>query len=172
MLWDPERGLPIDRPLGIMLETRELQHIKTEIEARLRELQIDAGSGGESFSNASLRDLRAFLDMLPLARRPAIFLHDNGNLRALWKNEAKEQVGLQFLGNGEVQFVIFSQRQNPPVMTREAGVRPLSEIRALIAEMVEAESPRFSLDRYEMQRDPGETDEGYEARRRLFTDNG
>jgi len=118
-----------------MLDIRERQHIKTEIESRLRELRADAESNGEPFSDASLSDLRAFLDSLPLATRPAIFLLDSGNLRALWKNDAKEQVGLQFLGNGEVQFVIFSQRQNPPFMAREAGARPLSAVRALIAEM-------------------------------------
>ena len=118
-----------------MLETRERQHIRTEIEARLRELRIDADTNGEPFSDVSQDNLRAFLDSLPFSKRPAIFLLDNGNLRVLWKNEAKEQVGLQFLGNGEVQYVIFSQRQNPPVMAREAGVRPLSAIRALMAEM-------------------------------------
>jgi hypothetical protein len=31
-----------------------------------------------------------------------------------------------------------------------------------------AEMPRFSLQAYEMQRDPGETDEEYEARADLF----
>jgi hypothetical protein len=31
-----------------------------------------------------------------------------------------------------------------------------------------SEMPRFSLDEYEMQRDPGETDEHYEARLDLF----
>jgi hypothetical protein len=118
-----------------MQQTRERQHIKTEIESRLRELRIDAESNGDAFSDASVNELRAFLDSLPLARRPAVFLLDNGNLRALWKNEAKEQIGLQFLGNGAVQFVIFSQRQNAGDMAREAGVRPLSAVRALIAEM-------------------------------------
>lgn len=118
-----------------MLETKDRQHIGREIEARLRELRGEAESNGERFSDASVHDLRAFLEALPLAKRPAIFLLDNGNLRALWKNEAKEQVGLQFLGKNEVQFVIFSQRENSGVMTREAGVRPLSQIRALIAEL-------------------------------------
>jgi hypothetical protein len=118
-----------------MLETRQRQHINTEIEARLCELRLDAESNGALFSDASLHDLRAFLDTVPLARRPAIFLLDNGNLRTLWKNEANEQVGLQFLGNDRVQFVIFSQRQKSGVMAREAGIRPLSEVRALIAEM-------------------------------------
>jgi len=118
-----------------MLDIRERRHIRTEIESRLRELRTDAENSGEPFSDASLDDLWAFIDSFPNATRPAIFLLDNGNLRALWKNEAKEQVGLQFLGNGAVQFVIFSQRLNSPDMVRKAGVRPLSAIRALIAEM-------------------------------------
>jgi len=31
-----------------------------------------------------------------------------------------------------------------------------------------AQLPRFSLDEYELQRDPGETEEGYQARLHLF----
>ena len=31
-----------------------------------------------------------------------------------------------------------------------------------------AQMPRFSLDEYELQRDPGETEEGYQARLHLF----
>jgi hypothetical protein len=115
-----------------MLETRERQHIRDEIESRLRELKADAGSNGEPFSEASLHDLRAFLDPLPLANRPAIFLLDNGNLRALWKSEA-EQVGLQFLGDGQVQYVMFSRPRQAEHVSRRAGVQALSAIRALIA---------------------------------------
>jgi hypothetical protein len=118
-----------------MLDTPERHQIDTQIEARLRELRVDAEANGEALSELSLADLRAFLGSLPLARRPAIFLLDNGNLRALWKNDAKEQVGLQFLGNGEVQFVIFAQRQYDSAMAREAGTRSLSAIRALVAEL-------------------------------------
>lgn len=35
-------------------------------------------------------------------------------------------------------------------------------------EALAPEMPRFSLDHYELQRDPGETDEEYEAREGLF----
>ena len=32
---------------------------------------------------------------------------ENGNLRALWKDSAGQQVGLQFRGDGWVQYVVF-----------------------------------------------------------------
>jgi hypothetical protein len=108
------------------------QLVKAQLENRLRELRVDAVRNSEPFSEASLADLRTFLDPLPLVERPAIFLLDNGNLRVLWKNAANEQVGLQFLGGGAVQFVIFVQRQNPAMTSRVAGIDALSALRARI----------------------------------------
>lgn len=117
---DPRISNPID------------QRIKSEIEGRLRELQIDAVRSGDLLSQGSLGDLRAFLEPLEFAHRPAIFLLDNGNFRALWKNEANEQVGLQFLGGGLVQYVIFVARQNPPFLSPHAGSDTVSAIWAQI----------------------------------------
>jgi hypothetical protein len=54
--------------------------------------------------------------------RPSLFLNDNGNLRALWKNEQHEQIGLQFIGDNDVQFVIFKKRKGYATITRVAGV--------------------------------------------------
>jgi hypothetical protein len=62
-----------------------------------------------------------------------VFLLDNGNLRALWKNEIDEQVGLQFLGGCVVQYVIFAQRPNPPMMSRNAGTEALANVLSEIA---------------------------------------
>jgi hypothetical protein len=107
---------------------------KTHIEYRLRELHLDALRDAEPFSESSLADLRSFLTTLQLTERPSIFLLDNGNLRLLWRNDAKEQVGLQFLGDGVVQFVMFAQRHNPPIMSRIAGADVLSAIRRRIAD--------------------------------------
>jgi hypothetical protein len=105
---------------------------KAQIEDRLRELHVDALRNVEPFSEPSLADLRLFLDSFPFAERPAIFLLDDGNLRAVWRNAEKEQVGLQFLGGGIVQFVMFVQRQRPPMMSRSAGTDTLTAIRGLI----------------------------------------
>lgn len=108
------------------------QEIKAQIEVRVGDLRIDACLSGDLLSAASLRDLLAFLKPLTLARRPAIFLLDNGNFRALWKNEVDEQVGLQFLGGGVVQYVIFARRENPPILTPHTGRDAAFKIRAQI----------------------------------------
>ena len=105
---------------------------KAQIEDRLRELHIDALRNVEPFSDSSLADLRSFLESHPFGERPAIFLLDDGNLRAVWRNADKEQVGLQFLGGGIVQFVMFVRRRQPPMMSRSAGTDTLTAIRRLI----------------------------------------
>jgi len=105
---------------------------RSQIEDRLRELHVDALRNAEPFSESSLADLRSFLDSLPPIERPAIFLLDDGNLRAVWRNAAKEQVGLQFLGKDVVQFVMFVKRQQPPIMSRVAGTDALAKMRARI----------------------------------------
>lgn len=70
--------------------------------------------------------------------RPSLFLNDNGNLRALWKNDQREQIGLQFLGGGNIEFVIFKQRKGRLGMAHTAGVdmkdRVLAHINASGAE--------------------------------------
>jgi hypothetical protein len=105
---------------------------RAQVEDRLRELHIDALRNADAFSESSLADLRYFLDSLPLVERPSIFLLDDGNLRAVWRNAAKEQVGLQFLGAGVVQYVMFALRQQPPMMSRAAGMDALANIRRRI----------------------------------------
>jgi hypothetical protein len=104
----------------------EQQLINEQMQNRVRELHIDALRSQDPFSEASFNDLKQLIGTVRLTKRPSIFLLDNGNLRALWKNDANEQVGLQFLGRGAVQFVMFAKR--PTFMMRESGVDELSAI--------------------------------------------
>jgi hypothetical protein len=107
--------------------------IKYDVLFRIKELLVDALRHSERLSGPSLDDVQLFLDPLTLARRPGVFLLDNGNFRLLWKNnDSKEQVGLQFLGEGIVQFVMFAKRELRGAMGRIAGYDTLPEIRALI----------------------------------------
>ena len=126
---DPVTEHIVKRAVELWKKERET---RSQIEDRLRELHVDALRNAEPVSDSSLADLRAFLNSLPLIERPAIFLLDDGNLRAVWRNAAKEQVGLQFLGQGVVQFVMFVSRQRPPIMSRDAGIDALANIRARI----------------------------------------
>lgn len=109
-----------------------------ELTKRLQFLRVEAEVDQITFSESSLTDFNAFMLELGPRFRPSLFLNDNGNLRALWKNDDGEQVGLQFVGDGMIQFVIFRQRKGSAMMTRVAGVdmqeKILGHIRASGAE--------------------------------------
>ena len=124
---------PLSKFLADAAAQRQLKHrIETQIEDRLRELRIDAQVDGEAFSENSVNDLRQFIQSIGITKRPGMFLLDNGNIRALWRGADGQQVGLQFLGGGRVQFVIFSLRDNPKMMMRVAGIDFIVATRALV----------------------------------------
>jgi len=91
------------------------------IQSRISALRADARSESEPFSTASEREFFRFLDAFSFLRTPLIALYDNGNIRALWENECGEQIGLQFLGNGQIQYVIFVRRADSTTISRSAG---------------------------------------------------
>ncbi len=99
-----------------------------EIAKRLQFLRIEAEHDRISFSEASLADFQIFMRQLRPGSRPYLFLNDNGNLRAVWKNEHREQVALQFLGSGAIQFVIFKQRKGSATVSRIAGIDAMNAI--------------------------------------------
>jgi hypothetical protein len=99
-----------------------------EISKRLQFLKIQAEIDCVPFSEASLTEFQAFIRETGSRARPSLFLNDNGNLRALWKNDRHEQVGLQFLGESNIQFVIFKQRKGVLGMARVAGIDAMDRI--------------------------------------------
>ena len=48
-------------------------------------------------------------------------LMDNGNLRAIWRDGQGTHLGLQFLGGGMVQYVIFKKRAKEQSLSRATG---------------------------------------------------
>lgn len=103
-----------------------------ELSKRVQFLRIEAEIDRVPFSDASFSDLQAFMRETRPRVRPSLFLNDNGNLRALWKNDAGEQIGLQFLGEGNIQFVIFKRRPGTLRMARIAGIDAKDKILAHI----------------------------------------
>lgn len=57
----------------------------------------------------SQEDFWLFINSIPLIRKGGLVLLDNGDLRALWKDDDGARIGLQFRGAGEVEYVIFSR---------------------------------------------------------------
>ena len=78
--------------------------------ARVCALRHSATEDGYTFNLASESDFWCFVKSEPRWRKGNLVLMDNGNLRAVWKSCQGTRLGLQFLGSGMVQFVIFKQR--------------------------------------------------------------
>lgn len=76
---------------------------------------------GISLNEASLMDFWAFVRSAAYTRRAGLALMDNGNLRAVWKGEDGEHLGLHFLGDHTVNYVIFKRRPGSRRVSRVAG---------------------------------------------------
>jgi transcriptional regulator with XRE-family HTH domain len=84
------------------------------VETRLATLAERAAEERIRPSAESLADLWRFLASHPGTRAPALYLLENGNYRAMWWGDDGEQLGLQFRGNGEIQYVVFVRRDDAP----------------------------------------------------------
>jgi hypothetical protein len=54
-------------------------------------------------------------------------------LQCIWRNDAREQISLQFFGHNIVQFAMFALRANQP-MARIAGRDTMQKVRTKIDE--------------------------------------
>ena len=89
--------------------------------SRIRLLKDEAVHDGYVLSLASEIDLRHFIGSAPDIRRGNLVLMDNGNLRAIWKDNNGARLGLQFLGGRLVQYVIFKRRRKEQPISRVTG---------------------------------------------------
>ena len=89
--------------------------------ARVYALRYTATQDGYTLNLASESDFWHFVESEPRWRKGNLVLIDNGNLRVVWKDCQGTLLGLQFLGGGMVQFVIFKQRRAMQPISRAAG---------------------------------------------------
>ena len=99
---------------------------------RIEELRDYAEEDGNLVSWASEKDFWSFVESAPLVDRAGLVLMDNGNLRAIWKSDDGSRVGIQFLGGGMAEFVIFKRRPATPEVSRVAGIDTLKGIKSQI----------------------------------------
>lgn len=88
---------------------------------RLNVLCNQALEDGYGLSGQSAHDFLIFIHTEHQLRRGNLILMDNGNLRIMWKDEQGTQLGLQFLGDRVVQYVVFKQRRAAKHVSRVAG---------------------------------------------------
>ena len=89
--------------------------------SRIEELRRFAALDGFSVSKASERDFWSFLKSESFGCEAEMVLLDNGNLRVIWDDEDDNHIGLQFLGNGRLQYVIFRRQKGSSHVSRVAG---------------------------------------------------
>jgi hypothetical protein len=83
----------------------------SELTERIEQLKEIAEEEDLPFSDSSADQALSFVLQLSGSRRPSAFLIGNGNVRLVWSSQKGEQVGLQFRGNEEVQFVLIARRE-------------------------------------------------------------
>ena len=88
---------------------------------RIQELSKSAEQDNFPIKFASEHDFWRFVSRWPHIRQGNLALLENGNLRAVWKDEQGSHLGLQFLGRSMVQFVIFDRRKEAQEVSRVAG---------------------------------------------------
>ena len=105
------------------LAKKEKQALEMRYAYRLRieALRSEASLDGFSVNAASEEDFWSFVESISFAQKVGLVLMDNGNLRAVWKGENGSHLGLQFLGNRLVEYVIFKRRQATRDVSRVAG---------------------------------------------------
>jgi len=102
-------------------------------QSRIETLRADAQQDGYRLNMASERDFWRFIRAEPFIRKGSLVLLDNGNLRAMWKGDDGSHIGLQFLGGGVVQYVIFKHRPAVRAISRVAGRDSLDGVKRQIA---------------------------------------
>ncbi len=84
----------------------------------LKEICLDDGiSLNPDSKTACLKFFRAN----PFLKPAGLIVKENGNLRAIWEGENEVHVGLQFLGDQSLQYVIFKQRTPEDPVSRVSG---------------------------------------------------
>ena len=88
---------------------------------RIELLEKHAELDGYSLNIASRSTFWNFFRRNRLLKRGRLVLIENGNLRAVWKDNNGAHIGLQFLENGLIQYVIFKQRSTTLPVSRVYG---------------------------------------------------
>ncbi len=90
-------------------------------ETRIKTLKSYAEHEGFAVKISSERDFWSFFKSVPFALKADLVLLGNGNLRAIWEEEDDSHLGIQFLGDRMLQYVIFRQREASSEVSRVAG---------------------------------------------------
>ena len=93
-------------------------------EARIIELRgfAEDDEDIEAVNENSISDFWSFMEDNPYLRRAGLALLDNGDLRAVWRENDGNNVGLEFLGDESILYVMFRRYPDGRETERDAGI--------------------------------------------------
>lgn len=109
------------------------KRLRMSVQERLQIHQLEALQDREPFSEVSAREALEFLSSITFTRDPAVFLNDAGTTQIRWRNAEKEQINIEFLGNGHVRYVRFLM-VDAGVMERSASLTTIDVLKKLLVE--------------------------------------
>lgn len=112
--------------------TNESNDLTSPYLKRIEWLRNDGLCYDITLNESSVRDFLSFIDAASYSLRASLVLHDNGNIRALWKLSDEDRIGVQFRGDGNASFVIFKRPASGGATSRSYGVDTLDGVRARI----------------------------------------
>lgn len=112
--------------------TNESNDLTSAYLNRIEWLRNDGACDQITLNESSVRDFFAFIDAASYSLGASLVLHDNGNIRALWKLSDEDRIGVQFRGDGNASFVIFKRPASRVATSRSYGVDTLDGVRARI----------------------------------------
>ena len=112
-----------------------IQRLQDTINAYRNRVQLLSRLGiaeGIELYSPSEEDFYSFVKSAPFSRRASLVLIDNGNLRAVWRNDDGSHVGIQFRGGQNASYVIFKRRSSASGISRVAGTDTLDGVKRQI----------------------------------------
>jgi len=135
--WLQSNSSPVDEVLArAAQQTASALRLTKKLLERIVELKRLGAEEELPWSKSSEDDFWDFVSLWPGLSEPGLILLDNGNLRAVWRNNSGEQVALEFKGDRKVLYVIFSRRRDENEVARRVGEASFEQI----VELIELES--------------------------------
>lgn len=75
----------------------------------------------EKVNEDSINDFWAFMQVADFSRQAGLVLLDSGDLRAVWRENAGHDIGLRFMGNQEILYVILKRGSEERIAERATG---------------------------------------------------
>ncbi len=131
----PEHALP----LSVLVSTRSEikisepapRHTSHEIEwayaERIGQLEHEGLAEGIELNESSERDFWKFINTPAITRQAELVFIGEGNLRAVWEDEIGNFLGLHFLGNRRIIYVIFKKHADGKGKTTDTDLASFRE---------------------------------------------